>query len=460
MSRPNLTVTVTRFIRGRNRDVALQDLVHHLCAHLKLPGEMVFEAVMERERALSSRVADHIAMPHAILETTTDTHVAMGISAAGIAWDSRESLIHVVVLLLGPPQTHLSTMAAFSRLLQVDGMMEAILRSSSAAEIQGLIQRGQPDSEPEAARTLRITSASIHHAAVLGQMLPRNPVVISTAHPGVVQLLGPLHEAGLTRRTYIVGPGLETALGDTARSLEFSGTEGETGESAHQAITIVPTERLSEHADTSAVLTLLPLFTRGILKPGSEVILLSGSGKNGGLDTVRLVDVSRELQIPDGFSDAHLPESVQLDVVARVLYLAAELGAQGREGKPVGTIFVVGDDEHLSRYTQQMILNPFAGHRDTDRNILDPSLSETIKEFAKIDGAFIIRGDGVILSVGTHLAGQPDSAEMEGGLGARHAAALGITAAADVLAVCLSESTGTITLYHKGRRLIRRQGNA
>lgn len=449
MSASNLTATTIRFLRGRTRDGALQDLVHHLCAHLQLDQETVYRSVVEREQALSSRVADHIAMPHGILDTLTTTHVAVGVSASGIEWDSRGGAVYVVILLVGPQETHLPTMAAFSRLLQVEGMVEAIRGSSSAAEIHGLIRRGQPDKEPDAARTLRVTNASIHHAVALGQMLPRNPIVISTAHPGVVQLLGPLHDAALAHRTYVVGPGLETAVSATARHID-SRDNG--------AITIVPTERVTEETDTPAVLTLLPLFTSGVLQPGSEVILLSGSGRNGGLDTVRLVDVSRELQIPDGFSDSHLPESVQLDVVARVLYLAAELGAQGREGKPVGTIFVVGDDEELPRHTQQMILNPFAGHRDTDRNILDPSLAETIKEFAKIDGAFIVRGDGTILSVGTHLAGQPNSAEMEGGLGARHAAALGITAAADVLAVCLSESTGTITLYYKGRRLIRRQG--
>ena len=75
------------------------------------------------------------------------------------------------------------------------------------------------------------------------------------------------------------------------------------------------------------------------------------------------------------------------------------------------------------------MINPFHGYPESERNILDPRLEETIKEFSAIDGAFIVRGDGVILAAGRYLAprGKLDP-PLPHGLGTRHEAAASITA--------------------------------
>jgi DNA integrity scanning protein DisA with diadenylate cyclase activity len=101
--------------------------------------------------------------------------------------------------------------------------------------------------------------------------------------------------------------------------------------------------------------------------------------------------------------------------------------------------------------SRQLILNPFQGYEEANRNILDPSLKETVKELSTIDGAFILRGDGVIESCGAFLktTGQKES-ELPQGLGARHHAAAGITAVTDSIAVTVSESTGTVTVFRGG----------
>ena len=97
-----------------------------------------------------------------------------------------------------------------------------------------------------------------------------------------------------------------------------------------------------------------------------------------------------------------------------------------------------------------MTINPFKGYAEDECNLLLPELEETIKEFASIDGAFIVRGDGVIISAGTYL--QPPGSEkpLEPGLGARHAAAAAITETTKATAIVLSESTGTVRMYRNG----------
>ena len=120
-------------------------------------------------------------------------------------------------------------------------------------------------------------------------------------------------------------------------------------------------------------------------------------------------------------------------------------------GKPVGAMFIIGDSERVQTLSRQLIINPFRGYEEHERNVLDPALEETVKELSALDGAFIVRGDGVIETCGAYLrVAGPDVYELPHGLGTRHHAAAGITAVTDSLAVTVSESTGTVTIFRNG----------
>ena len=137
-------------------------------------------------------------------------------------------------------------------------------------------------------------------------------------------------------------------------------------------------------------------------------------------------------------------------VMLRVLSLAVEIAAEGREAHPVGCMFVVGDARNVLRNAQQLVLNPFHGYSKQLRNVLDPSLSETMKEYALIDGAFIIQGDGTVLSAGTYLMPKSSPPGLPHGLGARHQTAAAISAHTLAMAITVSQSTGTVTLFRNG----------
>jgi len=95
------------------------------------------------------------------------------------------------------------------------------------------------------------------------------------------------------------------------------------------------------------------------------------------------------------------------------------------------------------------------GYREEDRNILNPELKETIKEFSAIDGAFIIKHNGVIITAGRHLSAALESKDFPQGLGSRHIAAAGITAITHAIAIVLSESTGNVTVFKNGKIFVR-----
>lgn len=191
-----------------------------------------------------------------------------------------------------------------------------------------------------------------------------------------------------------------------------------------------------------------------LLRAGDRIVCLTGIDGSGTIDMVIVLDLGVEVEMFGDSAADPLPLDVTPAVFERLLTLASELSLEGREGRPVGTLFVVGDSERVLAQSRQLVMNPFHGYPEGERNILDPRLEETIKEFSAIDGSFIIRGDGVILSAGRYLAPQAKLDEpLPQGLGTRHEAAAAITATSAAIALCISQSTGTISIFKRGRLL-------
>jgi hypothetical protein len=197
---------------------------------------------------------------------------------------------------------------------------------------------------------------------------------------------------------------------------------------------------------------LLVCVARGVLHKGDRVICLSGADRSQVLDTLSVLDLGGERELLSLFDLKSFGGDLAPAVFERVLTLATQLAVEGREGRPVGALFVLGDSERVLAQSRSLVLNPFQGHPESGRNVLDPALEETLKEFSALDGAFIVRGDGVVLTAGSHLMPSPAvSTHLASGLGTRHGAAAGISASTDAVAVCISQSTGTVSVYKSGQ---------
>ncbi|MFC1705307.1 diadenylate cyclase [Planctomycetota bacterium] len=201
-------------------------------------------------------------------------------------------------------------------------------------------------------------------------------------------------------------------------------------------------------------IAVLVSLTRGVLKLGDVVLCVTGLAESSVLDTIVLIEIGQEYEVIANIEGAALPPDTSPEVFERVIELAEELALEGREGRSLGTIFVLGDADGVAGYCQQLVLNPFQGYEERERNILDPHLEETIKEYANLDGAFVIRGDGVVLSAGTLLHSHQLKEPQEQGLGARHAAAAAITAVTEAVALAISQSTGDVRVYRSGHPLV------
>jgi DNA integrity scanning protein DisA with diadenylate cyclase activity len=192
----------------------------------------------------------------------------------------------------------------------------------------------------------------------------------------------------------------------------------------------------------------------GLFKKGDKLVCLTGVPKFGYIDSVFVIDVGKEFEILISEEVSDIFENIRPEVFETVLNIALELASQGREGRQVGTIFVLGDHEKVLELSRQMIINPFMGYEEEERNILDRNLRDTIKEFSALDGAFVVRGDGVLVTAGRHLSAALENKDFPKGLGSRHIAAAGITSVTGAIAIVISESTGTVRIFKKGRLFV------
>jgi DNA integrity scanning protein DisA with diadenylate cyclase activity len=195
---------------------------------------------------------------------------------------------------------------------------------------------------------------------------------------------------------------------------------------------------------------ILVALTRGILAFTDRVCCLGGLTGSNQFDTLTVVDIEREFQtLLTGHADL-VPDDVKPEVIERVIAVATELAVEGREGRSVGCLFVVGDTEKVEKLSKPLVLNPFYGYKEEDRNILNPFMDETVKEFSSIDGAFIIRGDGVVVSAGSLIQATDYDHALPSGLGSRHAAAAAISVATQCISIVVSSSTGQVMLFRRG----------
>ncbi|MEZ5335974.1 MAG: diadenylate cyclase [Methanolobus sp.] len=124
------------------------------------------------------------------------------------------------------------------------------------------------------------------------------------------------------------------------------------------------------------------------------------------------------------------------------------------EKEKIGTAFIVGDVEEVMMRSHQMILNPYVGQEEEDRSILDRKNWESVKEFAQLDGVFVISGEGMVEAAGRYLDVDARDISVEKGLGGRHVSAAAITRDTVAIAVTVSESGGVIHVYMDGKELL------
>ncbi len=152
----------------------------------------------------------------------------------------------------------------------------------------------------------------------------------------------------------------------------------------------------------------------------------------------------------DQFNIEQYAAIADVDAIHAVLSLALEIAREGREGRAIGTAFIIGDIDELKRWSHQGVLNPYEGHPPEVRDVRVKENWESVKEFAQLDGVFIIDRNGIIAASGRYLDADGRDVNLQSGLGGRHLATAAITKVAPAIGITVSESGGVIRVFVGG----------
>jgi len=208
-----------------------------------------------------------------------------------------------------------------------------------------------------------------------------------------------------------------------------------------------PLERLSQ--------TLVECVSEALISVTDDLVVIYGVFDPGTLDSLGVFKLSDYLGRLTIRELRQLQTEIPLATLKTVINLAIEIGREGREGKPVGTMFVVGDTRKVLAHTRPLGFDPVRGYSKRERNLFDPRVREGIKEIAQLDGAFIINKDGEVAAACRHIDCSADGINLSKGLGSRHWAAAAITRRTKAIAVCVSESSGTVRVFQNGELRMR-----
>lgn len=422
-------------VSGSRKDQLFQALAEAVAGQLpKVSAEQIAGRLWEREHLLSTRLGTHVAMPHAQFPGVGETVVIVALCPDGIEYDAHtDEPVHLVLCIAGEEANHLETLSSVAATLQLPGILDGLVQAARGADRERALailrsQTAEGEAPTDAAFARRdIRSREIWlHALRLAPTVGARCILLHTRSAEAESYQVPEEFQG---EVFVLTP---EELGMPATAVAGTGRSAASGLS----------------------LALLYALTERRIRSDDIIINIYGSRDPSFLDTIQVIDVEAAFRLFFSVSRELALETSTHRVMLRVVELAAEIASEGREGKPVGALFVLGDTKAVRVHCQQMLMNPFKGYDPQQRNILDPGLAETIKELSRIDGAFVITDEGVIESAGTYLRVDVELPELPPGLGARHAAAASITAVSEAVAVVISESTRQVSIFRHGRRVI------
>ena len=211
-------------------------------------------------------------------------------------------------------------------------------------------------------------------------------------------------------------------------------------------------------ATTTEMLTqsLLDAVAQELIHPGATIVsAYSGFDRDDVLDTISVFKLNERLGRLTARDLQRLETKVPLETLKVVVDLAVAIGREGREGKPVGTMFVVGDHRKVLEQSQPAGFDAVKGYPRKERTLFDHRVRENIKEVAQMDGAFIIAADGTVEATTRIIDTNPVELTMTSGLGSRHYTGAAISKNTKAIAIVVSESSGTVRIFQNGQIVLR-----
>ena len=220
-------------------------------------------------------------------------------------------------------------------------------------------------------------------------------------------------------------------------------------------VDLVQLHSSSETRQVQLSQALIEAIADEYLESGDTIIALYSGYERDTIDSLSVINLRDHLARLTSRDLQRLETKVPLETLRSVVDLAVEIGREGREGKAVGTLFVVGSHRKVLPFSREGVHDNFRGYPQKERELRNPRVRESIKEISQLDGAFVVSSDGILQSAGRILVAPARGLTLSKGLGARHWAAAAITKTTPAVAITVSESNGTVRIFQDGRVMLR-----
>lgn len=200
---------------------------------------------------------------------------------------------------------------------------------------------------------------------------------------------------------------------------------------------------------------ILVAVTEDMLRHGSTLIAVYSNFDTEEIDSISVLRLTERLGRLTARDLRRLKTKVPLETLKVVVDLAVAIGREGREGKAVGTMFVVGDHRKVLEESRPAGFDPVKGYPKKERSLHDSKTREGIKEIAQLDGMFVVSSDGTVEGCGRLIDTSPVELTISKGLGSRHFAGAAISKNTKAIAVVVSQSSGTVRIFQNGEVVLR-----
>ena len=330
-----------------------------------LNRDALLRGLLQRENTMTTYLGLGVALPHVRVKMRRRYVLAIGRSQAGIRYDGLKDneRIHLIIMLIADEaaRDYLQVLASLARLVKEPEFVHSLIQAPDLDLFHDRLVTGLGG--------IAVRPAQLQQNRVNRIMFREAERVARGCGCSAVMVFGDTFMAGVEASRW---------FGST-KTILVTRNPSESGEERKGFAEIIQVRSFSNQRLAQLRSAVLVALTRGLISFNDRLCCVGGIAGSNQFDTVVVVDVEREFQtLLTGHADL-LPPDVKPEVLERVLAVATDLAVEGREGRPVGGLFVVGDSDKVDKFIKPLVLNPFYGYKEEDRNILSPFMDETIK---------------------------------------------------------------------------------
>jgi PTS system nitrogen regulatory IIA component len=133
------------FLDSATKEEVLKQLVDLVATTKELPAkDRFYQAILDRERLVSTAIGMGVAIPHAKLPVYSDFFVAIAILHKGIDWNAIDDSLVKLVFLIGGPDNHqtdyLKLLSSLTVTMRDEQLRRRLLTATSPQAVVALLK--------------------------------------------------------------------------------------------------------------------------------------------------------------------------------------------------------------------------------------------------------------------------------------------------------------------------------